>query len=190
MKKQLTTPSAPAQVKRDSGLGGKRAALATPATTKKKVGRPAVYSLELAADIAEQLANGRSLAQILSQPGMPSKQTVYSWLHTNREFCDHYVRAREEQADFFADQCIEIADATVGMDSAGVAAARVRIEARKWRAGVLKPKVYGTKVVAEQTLRLSQASDEKSVALDDEDFAQLRERLKRFVKPTEDRSAP
>ena len=135
-----------------------------------------------------QLANGRSLAQILSQPGMPSKQTVYLWLHTNREFLDHYVRARKEQADCFADQCIEIADATVGQDSAGVAVARVRIEARRWRAGVLKPTVYSTKVGAEQTLCRCQASDKKDVALDDQRFAQLRERLTRFVVPAQYRS--
>ena len=190
MKSSLTKPSSPAVPHPATQLDGKRTGTATRTSAKKAVGRPTLYTQALAAGIAEQLANGRSLAQILSQPRMPSKQTVYSWLHTNREFLDHYVRGREEQADFFADQCIEIADATVGMDSAGVAAARVRIEARKWRASVMKPKVYGTKVVAEQTLRLSQASDEKSVALDDEDFAQLRERLKRFVFPAEDRSTP
>ena len=116
---------------------------------------------------------------------MPSKQTVYSWLHTNRVFLDHYVRAREEQADYFADECIEIADATVGMDSAGVAAARVRIEARKWRAGILKPKVYGTKVVGEQTLPVSQENDEERIARDKARFDQLHEKLRSFAASTE-----
>ena len=149
------------------------------------MGRPTVYTPELAARITDQLANGRSLAQILAELGMPSKQTVYSWLHTNRVFLDHYVRAREEQADYFADECIEIADATVGMDSAGVAAARVRIEARKWRAGILKPKVYGTKVVGEQTLPVSQENDEERIARDKARFDQLHEKLRSFAASTE-----
>ena len=153
--------------------------------TGKKVGRPTIYSLALVTHITDQLANGRSLAQVLAAPGMPTKQTVYSWLHNNREFLDHYVRAREEQADYFADECVEIADASVGMDSAGVAAARIRIEARKWRAGVLKPKVYGTKIVAEQTLRVSQPDEEERIAQDRERFAHLRERMKNFMQRSE-----
>ena len=164
---------------------GARTNIATRTSTKKALGRPTLYTQALAANITEQLANGRSLAQILSQPGMPSKQTVYSWLHTNREFMDHYVRAREEQADYFADQCIEIADATVGMDSAGVAAARVRIEARKWRASVLKPKVYGTKVVAEQTVLVSPAPQQESPEIIEAHWQQLEAKLKRFANGTE-----
>ena len=157
----------------------------TSMATGKKVGRPTIYSLALVTHITDQLANGRSLAQVLAAPGMPTKQTVYSWLHNNREFLDHYVRAREEQADYFADECVEIADASVGMDSAGVAAARIRIEARKWRAGVLKPKVYGTKIVADQTLRVSQPNEEERIAQDRERFAHLRERMKNFMQRSE-----
>jgi hypothetical protein len=139
----------------------------------------------LVARITDELANGRSLAQILAEPGMPSRQTVYSWIRTSSEFLYDYVRAREEQADYFADECIEIADATVGLDSPGVAAARVRIEARKWRASVLKPKVYGTKVVSEQTVQMPQINDEERVARHKERFALLRERMKSFVAPAE-----
>ena len=185
MKKWSTNALAAAHPDRTLEVEGPRTGLATRTGAKKAVGRPSIYTQPLAAQITEQLANGRSLAQILSQPGMPSKQTVYSWLHTNREFMDHYVRAREEQADYFADQCIEIADATVGMDSAGVAAARIRIEARKWRASVLKPKVYGTKVVAEQTVHVSPAIEQESPEMIAARWQQLEEKLKRFANGTE-----
>jgi len=184
MKKQQTKPRPTAPTERRSKNEGTRVVIAPKPSTGKKVGRPTVYTPELAAEIAEQLANGRSLAQILSQPLMPSKQTVYAWLRTNREFLDYYVRGREEQADFFADQCVEIADATVGMDSAGVAAARVRIEARKWRASVMKPKVYGTKVVGEHTVQMSQETHAEQIARDNVNFDLLKEKLKRFVNPT------
>lgn len=184
MRTTSTKPSSPAVPDPATQLDSKRTGIANRTSVKKAVGRPTLYTQALAAEIAEQLANGRSLAQIRSQPGMPSKQTVYSWLHTNREFLDHYVRAREEQADYFADECIEIADAAVGLDSAGVAAVRVRIEARKWRASVMKPKVYDTKVVGEQTVLVSQETDAERIARDKAHFALLNEKLKRFVNPT------
>ncbi len=184
MRKQPTKSQPAAPAERKSKSEGKRAGIAPNPATGKKVGRPTAYTQALAAEITDELANGRSLAQILSRPGMPSKQTVYSWLRTNREFLDYYVHAREEQADFFADQCVEIADATVGMDSAGVAAARVRIEARKWRASVMKPKVYGTKVVGEHLVKVSHETDAERIARDNANFDLLREKLKSFVVST------
>ena len=160
MRKQPTKPKSPTQTERKTKVRSDQTRMLTPSVTGKIVGRPTIYSRELADHIADQLASGHSLAQILADPGMPSKQTVHLWLHRNHEFLDYYARAREEQADYFADACIEIADASVGLDSAGVAAARIRIDSRKWRAGVLKPKVYGAKIVAEQTLRVSQRNEE------------------------------
>ena len=155
MRKQSAKAQSPTHTELKSKVQREQALMSMPTVTRKKVGGPTIYSQALTAHVAAQLANGRSLVQVLAEPGMPTKQTVYSWLHRNQEFLDCYVRAREEQADYFADACIEIADASVGMDAAGVAAARIRIEARKWRARVLKPRVYGTKIVAEQTLRVS-----------------------------------
>ncbi len=52
-----------------------------------------------------------------------------------------YARAREEQADFYADEIITIADT-----EPDAAIARVRIDARKWTASKLRPKVYGDRV--------------------------------------------
>ena len=181
MRKQPTKPQSPMRTERKTKVRDEHVRMSTPAVTGKKVGRPTLYSQALAAHIADQLANGRSLAQILAEPGMPTKQTVYSWLHRNQEFLDCYVRAREEQADYFADECIEIADAAVGMDAAGVTAARIRFEARKWRAGVLKPKVYGAKVVAEQIVRGVHSIEEEQIARGRTRYAELREKMKSFV---------
>ena len=51
------------------------------------------------------------------------------------------IRAREKQADFYADEIITIADT-----EPDAAIARVRIDARKWTASKLRPKVYGDRV--------------------------------------------
>ncbi len=52
-----------------------------------------------------------------------------------------YARAREEQADFYADEIVTIADT-----EPDAATARVRVDARKWVASKLKPKRYGDKL--------------------------------------------
>jgi hypothetical protein len=52
------------------------------------------------------------------------------------------TRAREEQADKLAGECLTIAD-EVKADSAQVAKARLQVDVRKWHAGKLAPKKYG-----------------------------------------------
>jgi hypothetical protein len=54
-------------------------------------------------------------------------------------------RAREEQADKFFREIIEIADAPAA-DNVQVARARLRVDARKWAAARLAPKKYGDHV--------------------------------------------
>lgn len=68
-----------------------------------------------------------------------------------------YARAREEQAETLAAQITDLADeepptlANGGYDSAAVNRQRLRIDARKWIASKLKPKVYGDSVRQEHT---------------------------------------
>lgn len=78
--------------------------------TKRKIGRPSKYSDELAEKICEKIANGRSLRSICAEDGMPTTSTVCKWLIENKEFSEQYARAREKQADYFAEEIIEIAD--------------------------------------------------------------------------------
>lgn len=91
--------------------------------------------------LCEGLMFGRSLKNILEDQGMPDRQTVYHWLQDDAAFFDNYTRAREAQADFFADEIAHIADTEPDPNKA-----RVRIDARKWAAGKLKPKLYGDKL--------------------------------------------
>ncbi len=59
------------------------------------------------------------------------------------EFCTRYARAREAQADALADEIMDEARAATEKNAN---AKRVLIDALKWRAGKLKPKVYGNKI--------------------------------------------
>lgn len=97
------------------------------------------------------LASGRSLKNILeTEPGMPARQTVYQWLMNDSGFSDNYTRAREAQADYYADEIADIADTESDPNKA-----RVRIDARKWAAGKLKPKVYGDRLQLDGDMNVS-----------------------------------
>jgi hypothetical protein len=73
---------------------------------------------------------------------MPDKSTVIRWLADIPEFRDQYARARELQADVYADEIVAISD-EVTAEAAAVAKARLQTDSRKWVAGKLRPKVYG-----------------------------------------------
>lgn len=111
-------------------------------------GRPTLFTEELANKICNDLAEGKSLRTICSDEKMPSRETVRLWLRDERhsEFLGQYARSREEQADHYADEIVEIADTEEDAQRA-----RVRIDARKWVASKLKARSYGDKVLNEHT---------------------------------------
>lgn len=119
--------------------------------------RHSEFTQEVADEICERLADGESLRSICSDEHMPNKATVFRWLASNHLFSDQYVRAREVQADALFDDVLSIADdgrndwmKEHGKDDAGwvmngenIRRAQIRIDARKWMAGKLRPKKYG-----------------------------------------------
>lgn len=108
--------------------------------------RPSEFTQEIADHICERLAEGESLRSICRDDPFPNKSTVFRWLAANKEFRDQYARARETQADAIADEILDIAD-----EAEDAAKARLQVDARKWLAGKLRPKVYGDKVSTEVT---------------------------------------
>lgn len=132
------------------------------APPKKKTGRPSTFSQHIADIICIRLSEGESLREIVKTEGMPDRTTIYDWLMKNEAFANQYTRAREEQADTYADEIIAIADeqpeiiAVVDkktgaliehkLDNAFLQWQKNRIDARKWTAMKLKPKKYGDRV--------------------------------------------
>ena len=115
------------------------------AKAKRPVGRPTTYSQETADKICELIARGMSLRAICASADMPAGGTVHRWLAEHQDFQEQYARAREEQADSFADEIIDIAD-SVAPETGEVAKAKLQIDARKWKAAKLAPKKYGEKL--------------------------------------------
>ena len=126
-------------------------------------GRPTTYSEELASRICEEIADGRSLRSIVANDeGMPARSTIFKWLVEDKQFSDRYAKAREAQADVLFEEILDIADEAqtttklvgqgddaeevITYDSVAVARNRLRVDARKWMAGKLRPKKYGEKL--------------------------------------------
>lgn len=103
-------------------------------------GRPTDYNQSIADEICERLSEGESLRNICREKGMPSKAAVFRWLGKFPEFSDQYARAREDQAENFADELINISDEATP-ENAQVA--KLQIDTRKWVASKLKAKKYG-----------------------------------------------
>jgi hypothetical protein len=103
-----------------------------------------------------EITEGKSLRTICLDPAMPSAETIRVWLIDDGEFAAQYARAREEQADFYADEIIDIAD---GAKDANLA--RLQIDARKWKASKLVPKKYGDKLDLTHSGSLERLSDEQ-----------------------------
>lgn len=129
---------------------------------KKRLGRPPMPMLEEVTDrICQRIADGESLRSICSDKDMPDKSTVLKWLSQSPAFASQYAHARELQADAIFDEVLDIADdgrndwmEANGKDDEGwkqngeaIQRSKLRIDARKWMAGKLRPKKYGEKTL-------------------------------------------
>lgn len=127
-------------------------------TEAKKNGRPSKYSEEIAAEILERISHGEPLTRICRDPHIPGISSVFRWEEAIPGFRDKVTRAREESADFFSHQIVEIAEekpevevptktgSYTTTDAAGVQRNKLRIDTRIKLMQMLKRKTYGEKL--------------------------------------------
>jgi hypothetical protein len=120
--------------------------------------RPSSYTQEIADLICERIAQGESLRAILKDDEtLPASSTIFKWLNEQEGFSEQYARAREAQADTLFDEILAIADDGTNdsykdedgnprTDHDVIARSKLRVDARKWMAGKLRPKKYGDKL--------------------------------------------
>jgi len=112
-------------------------------------GRPTAYTKELGERICNALENSPRGIRFICEntPGFPEDQTIRAWLRVNKfpEFTVNYARARQAQADYLADEIVDVAYNSKADLSGRVEQPKLLIDTLKWRAGKLKPKVYGDK---------------------------------------------
>lgn len=127
------------------------------------MGRPTDYNQEITDIICGMISTTtKGLGRLCSEnPELPDEATIHRWRLKHEIFREQYAHAKQNQAELLAQEIIEIADESSGdikydrdgnesLNGEFVARSRLRVDARKWVASKLLPKVYGDKQVIEQ----------------------------------------
>lgn len=93
---------------------------------------------EIFDELFERIANGEAVTAIAADAHMPGTSTLFRWMSQDPGAWAAYMRAREIQAHVYASRVI-----TEAHDATDPAIGRLRMDALKWAAGKLAPKVYG-----------------------------------------------
>ena len=128
--------------------------LAPDVVEKRGRGRPTVFGIEHPCwrIMTEQMSMGKSLSSALKAENMPSYYAVMLMIKKSPEFRKMYEQAIEDRADRLAEEILELADEQMpdGLEgsqaSAWVQQKRMQVDARKWIASKLKPKMYGDRI--------------------------------------------
>ena len=121
---------------------------------------PYPWTPDIEAEILLRIADGESLKGICESKHLPCRETVRMRIISDAEFAGRYARAREAQADTLFEEILEVSDDARndwmerhGEEDAGwqangehIQRSRLRVDARRWMAGKLRPKVYGDKL--------------------------------------------
>ncbi len=132
------------------------------------VGRPSLYTKELADTVCQRLAAGESMRSVSRDEAMPAMSTLFKWIREIEEFSVQYDKAKVESADALVEDMLDIADNQAAqpllnkgeitivdgkiitvVDGPSVAHAKLRVDTRKWAASKLKPKKYGERIINE-----------------------------------------
>jgi predicted nuclease with TOPRIM domain len=111
----------------------------------KPVGRPSIYTPELAAEICRRLAEGDGLLKICKGADMPARSIVLVWQHEREDFRAAIARARVAQGHAMAERAQAIIDDCVAGNIAADVA-RVALYGLQWQASKLHPAAYSDRL--------------------------------------------
>jgi hypothetical protein len=131
--------------------------------TSPKIGRPSLYSIELAATVCDRISGGESLRKVCRDESMPCTATVMKWAREIPEFTELYAKAREMLLEHWSEEITEIADdgsndwvASVDPENPGyrlngehINRSRLRVDTRKWLLSKLAARKYGDRIATE-----------------------------------------
>lgn len=130
-------------------------------TDKVKPGRPTTYTFERAKAICEIIERTpKSLNYLCKHYEVfpPHKDTIYEWLRKHQEFSDLYAQSKQKQGNTHFEYTIELADHSLHrveegreITNAEIMAVRTAIDTRKWYLCKLAPKLYGDRMLLEQS---------------------------------------
>jgi hypothetical protein len=113
------------------------------------------------AEICNKIAKkGTPLRTVLKEKGMPSSQTFYKWIDSDKIKSKQYARSCEDRSERIFEEILQIANnpelgETTKVDNMGksetttgdmIQHRRLQIDARKWMLSKMFPKKYGDKI--------------------------------------------
>ena len=127
---------------------------------KPLVGRPTLYSEELADYIVDKVASSAvGLKQMCSDDDMmPDHSTVNLWRWKYPEFSARYQLAKQHQTYLMGEDCEEIAkevayisdhNGSQKVDPGFIASRRLIVDTKKWHASKLAPTIFGDRKAVE-----------------------------------------
>lgn len=128
-----------------------------------EVGRPSIYTKDIADKICQRISEGESVRTIVKDPEMPSSSSIFRWLldEDKKEFWEQYEKARNIQAELMFEELLDIADdgsndwvQREGKDEEewwvqngeAMSRSRLRVDTRKWYLSKVLPKKFGEKI--------------------------------------------
>jgi hypothetical protein len=106
------------------------------------MGRPSIYSEQVAGEICRRLATGEPMARICRDDDMPGYTTVMRWEQDNEEFRLLSMRAKQNGTHFLADDALRIADD----ETIDTNRAKLMIDTRLRLIGKWNARAYGDKI--------------------------------------------
>lgn len=102
--------------------------------------------------LLEKIASGMTMAGLARELNI-SNLSLYHWIRKDPDREERFKQARTIAADQWADECLDIADAS---DNVSANADRLKIETRKWLAGVAAPEKFQAKPTAAVQVNVNQ----------------------------------
>jgi hypothetical protein len=112
------------------------ASLPVAVEAKRKMGRPTVYSEEVASTICHAMEAGKPIWAACDEAGI-AFQTYFDWQRKNQEFSERTARARAKGADAYVDEAERILAAA---DNKSIQVARELAHHLRWKASKLAPR--------------------------------------------------
>jgi hypothetical protein len=125
----------------------------------KHLGAPTVkYDQAIVDEILDRIGQGETLTTIVKDKHIPGLGTIYQWRRQYPAFLEAYTRARQDQADSYADRMNNLADQCreelkdlpdPRLSNAWKETYRMELDALKWTSSKLKPQLYGDKAMVD-----------------------------------------
>lgn len=112
------------------------------------VGRPTIYSEELAEEICNAIAVAKcGLEKLCKQnPHFPSRRTILLWGFKHRDFFHRYMQARKHQSHSLIDKMLEVSDNDENDSLIKINRDRIKVDVCKYTVEKFNNEDYGTRV--------------------------------------------